>query len=180
MQIGRATATNPLQESKLWALVYPGWIRGVSECIQGVSGGLHAMYSGSIWGLSGVSGSLNSKSCEKLVAFGHHVDSSSDTTLATYRIHLNIPSYTNGYTDDTCPDTPWIHTEHAPQLYHSYDILGHFGASSDILTHTAYGIWHMGIPYKACRCICGCIWVYLGFSRGVARGVFGEKTHQGG
>ena len=33
-----------------------------------------------------------------------------------------------------------------------------------------------------CRCICGCIWVYIGCSRGVARDVFGvrEKRHQGG
>ena len=126
------------------------------------------MYRGCILGLSGVSGPLNSKSCEGLVAFGHPVYSSPDSPPATHRIHPKTPSYTYGYTKDTRPDTPWIHTGHAPQIYHSYDIIGHFGASSDILRHTLYGIWHMGMPYRACRCICGCIWVYLGCNLGVA------------
>ena len=40
----------------------------------------------------------------------------------------------------------------------------------------------MDMPYRACRCICGSIWAYIGCSRGVARDVFGvgDKSHQGG
>ena len=127
----------------------PGSVRSLFRVYPG---GLHMVYCGCIWGLSGVSGPINSKSCERLVAFSHPVDSSPDTPPPIHRIHPNTPRYTNGYTnvytniytngytEVACPDTPCIHTLHAPQIDHSYYILGYVGASSDILRHTSYGI----------------------------------------
>ena len=53
VQIGWPMATSPLQESKVWALVYPSWIRGVSRvypgCIRGVTHGVLWTYLGFIW-----------------------------------------------------------------------------------------------------------------------------------
>ena len=123
------------------------------------------MYGWCIWGLYGVSGPLNSKSHEGLVAFGHTVDSSADTTMATHRIHPNTPSYISGYIEDTCPDAPWIRTKHAPQINHSYDIICHFGGSSDILRHTTfgYGIWACHIGHVCVSVgVSGCNWGVAG------------------
>ena len=38
----------------------------------------------------------------------------------------------------------------------------------------------MGMPYRACKYICGYIWVYLGCSQGVDTDLFEEKSYQGG
>ena len=119
------------------------------------------MFCGCILGLSGVYRSLNS--CEGLVACGHPVDSSPNTPPSTPRIHPNTPSYANEYTEDTCPDRPWIYTGHALPIYHSYDILGHLRVSSEILRHTTYGVWNIDMPYIIGHVglsvgVSGCIW----------------------
>ena len=89
--------------------------------------------------------------------------------LATAMDALRIHARTHpGYTLNMHPKYITVMTSKA--------ILGHLHT----YRHTTYGIWYISMPYSACRCICECIRVYLGCSRDVARGVFGEKSHQGG
>ena len=135
VQIWWPRATSSLQVLKLWALVYPGWIRGESIVYQGWIKGLHAEYRGSIWGSSGVSGPLNSEVLWRATVFWPHCSL--------------FPRHTPGYTQDTPPihlATP-VDTHKTLQLKKTFQVSYyqplHFPLKLGIpnIWHPAWGCW---------------------------------------